>query len=112
MTEPSLKDPGNASDVPTTIMVVRENMDGYWYIGAGKSIAEGPYRYPQQLLSVAADLLALEPRWRIDVFDSSGKQIMSYSSDQLHAAELDSLARPRHWGPLNVSQLLTQPRAD
>ena len=41
-----------------TILAVHGRADGYWYIGAGKSIAEGPYRNPDQLLTVASDLLA------------------------------------------------------
>ena len=44
-----------------TVLSVHGNADGYWYIGAGRSIAEGPYRNPDQLLSVASDLLAAEP---------------------------------------------------
>ncbi len=106
-----MTDQCNANEQPATRLAVHENADGYWYIGAGKSIADGPYRYPQQLLTVAADLLSCEPRWRIDVFDAAGKQIISYSSDELSASDLDSLARPRHWGALNVSRLLTQAHA-
>src|SRR6202022_4516607 len=60
------------------VLAVHGNPDGYWYIGAGKSIAEGPYRNPDQLLSVASDLLAAEPHWRIDVFDVGDKKIISY----------------------------------
>ena len=60
-----------------TVLAVHGNADGYWYIGAGRSIAEGPYRNPDQLLSVASDLLAAEPHWRIDVFDTAGNKIIT-----------------------------------
>ncbi|MDP9085008.1 MAG: hypothetical protein M3N50_14780 [Pseudomonadota bacterium] len=103
-----MSDPCNSDEQRATLLAVHENADGYWYIGAGKSIADGPYRYPQQLLTVAADLLASEPRWRIEVFDAAGKQVITYSSDELSASDLDSLARPRHWGALNVSRLISQ----
>lgn len=85
----------------TTVMSVRENADGYWYIGSGKSIADGPFRYPQQLLSVASDLLSAEPRWRIEVFDRDGKRLISYSSDEIAAGDLDRRSRQHQWRPLN-----------
>ena len=86
-----------------TVLAVHGNADGYWYIGAGRSIAEGPYRHPEQLLSVASDLLAAEPHWRIDVFDVAGNKIISYSSDQLSAGDLDALRRQQPWGALASS---------
>ena len=76
------------SPAPATVLAVHGNADGYWYIGAGRSIAEGPYRSPDQLLGVASDLLAAEIHWRIDVFDVAGNKIISYSSEQLSAADL------------------------
>ncbi len=102
----------STSDAPETVLAVHENCDGYWYIGAGRSIADGPYRYPQQLLTVASDLLASEPRWRIDVFDVAGKQIVSYSSEQWAARDLDSLSRQRQWNTLNMSRLSHQTHVD
>jgi hypothetical protein len=81
----------------TTILAVRERSDGYWYIGAGRSIAEGPYRYPQQLLAVACDLLASDPHWRIEVFDVGGSQIISYSSEQYSIRDLDLSPAGRQW---------------
>ena len=81
-----------------TVLAVHGSADGYWYIGAGKSIADGPYRNPDQLLSVASDLLAAEPHWRIDVFDMAGNKIMSYSSDELKAVDLHPLTRQTRWG--------------
>ena len=83
-----------------TILAVHGNADGYWYIGAGKSIAEGPYRNPDQLLSVASDLLAAEPHWRIDVFDVAGNKIISYSSEELDAGDLDPLHGRSQWSAL------------
>jgi hypothetical protein len=83
-----------------TVLAVHGSADGYWYIGAGKSIAEGPYRDPDQLLVVASDLLASEPHWRIDVFDVAGNKIISYSSDQLNAGDLNPLRWPRRWNAL------------
>jgi len=83
-----------------TVLAVHGNSDGYWYIGAGRSIAEGPYRNPDQLLSVAADLLACEIHWRIDVFDVAGNKIISYSSEQLNAADLNTLRRQQGWDAL------------
>jgi hypothetical protein len=84
-----------------TILAVHGNADGYWYIGAGRSIAEGPYRDPNQLLSVASDLLSSEPHWRIDVFDVAGKKIISYSSETLSAGDLDLMRRQAQWGALD-----------
>jgi hypothetical protein len=85
------------TDDRATILAVHERADGYWYIGAGRSIAEGPYRYPQQLLAVAADLLASAPHWRIEVFDAAGRQVVSYNSDELAASDLGTLHRQREW---------------
>ena len=65
-----------------TLLAGHENANGYWYIGNGRSIAEGPYRTPQQLLSVVSDLLQAEPKWRVDIFDMSGAKVLSYSSEQ------------------------------
>ena len=87
-------------DKRETVLAVHGNADGYWYIGAGRSIAEGPYRNPDQLLSVASDLLAAEPHWRIDVFDVAGNKIISYSSDELNAGDLHPLHRQYRWGAL------------
>jgi hypothetical protein len=81
------------SEEHETVLTVRGNANGYWYIGAGRSIAEGPYRTPDQLLSVASDLLAAEIHWRIDVFDVAGNKIISYSSKELNAGDL----HPVHW---------------
>ena len=86
--------------IPETVLTVHQNANGYWYIGAGKSIAEGPYRNPDQLLSVASDLLAAEPRWRIDVFDVKGAKIISYSSEELDAGDLHSLRWQQTWSRL------------
>jgi hypothetical protein len=83
-----------------TVLAVHGNADGYWYIGAGRSIAEGPYRHPDQLLSVASDLLASELHWRIDVFDVAGNKIISYSSEELNAGDLYPLSRRHQWNSL------------
>jgi len=83
-----------------TVLAVHVNADGYWYIGAGRSIAEGPYRNPDQLLSVASDLLAAVTHWRIDVFDVAGNKIISYSSEELHADDLHPLRRQQQWNTL------------
>jgi hypothetical protein len=83
-----------------TVLAVHGTADGYWYIGAGRSIAEGPYRDPDQLLVVASDLLAAERHWRIDVFDVAGNKIISYSSDELNAGDLNPLRRQHRWSPL------------
>jgi hypothetical protein len=85
-----------------TILAVHGRADGYWYIGAGRSIAEGPYRSPDQLLSVAADLLADELHWRIDVFDVGGNKIVSYSSEELSAGDLHPLRCRLQWTPLGA----------
>ncbi len=84
-----------------TVLTVRGNTNGYWYIGAGRSIAEGPYRTSDQLLSVASDLLAAEINWRIDVFDAEGHKIISYSSAELDAGDLHPLRRHREWSALS-----------
>jgi hypothetical protein len=88
------------NETPATVLAVHGNADGYWYIGAGRSIAEGPYRSPDQLLSVASDLLAAEIRWRIDVFDVAGNKIISYSSEQLSAQDLHPVRWQRSWGDI------------
>jgi hypothetical protein len=92
-----------------TVLAVHGNADGYWYIGAGRSIAEGPFRHPEQLLSVASDLLAAEPHWRIDVFDVAGNKIISYSSEQLSVGDLDPLRRQHPWSALISSASNTSP---
>ena len=89
------------SESPERVLAVHGDADGYWYIGAGRSIAEGPYRSPDQLLSVASDLLAAEIHWRIDVFDVAGNKIISYSSEKLSAADLHPVRRQRAWGELS-----------
>jgi hypothetical protein len=91
------------TDDHATILAVHQSADGYWYIGAGRSIAEGPYRYPQQLLSVASDLLAAAARWRIEVFDSAGNQIITYNSDELTASDLGTMHRGREWSRMPSS---------
>jgi hypothetical protein len=96
---------------PATVLAVRESSDGYWYIGAGRSIADGPYRYPQQLLTVASDLLSTRQNWRIDVFDAAGRPIISYNSDDLAASDLDCLARQRDWSRIDGSRSITPPSA-
>ena len=83
-----------------TVLAVRSGADGYWYIGAGRSIAEGPYRNPDQLLSVASDLLAKEAHWRIDVFDTAGNKIISYSSKELKADDLRPTEHRDRWNLL------------
>jgi hypothetical protein len=90
---------------PRTVLEVHGHLDGFWYIGAGRSIAEGPYRDPGQLLSVASDLLAAEVNWRIDVFDPAGNRLISYSSEELHADELHPLRwqNQQLWGALGAS---------
>jgi hypothetical protein len=98
----AIHDPSAPDGTSTTVMAVHENTDGYWYIGAGRSIADGPYRYPQQLLTVASDLLACEARWRIDVFDVAGRQIISYRSEDVAAGDLDSLRHDTQWRPLET----------
>jgi hypothetical protein len=86
-----------------TVLAVHGDADGYWYIGAGRSIAEGPYRNPDQLLSVASDLLAAEPHWRIDVFDAAGNKIITYSSEELSADDLHPLRWQHRWSRLAPS---------
>ena len=83
-----------------TILAVHGNADGYWYIGAGRSIAEGPYRHPRDLLSAASDLLAAVRHWRIDVFDAAGNKIISYSSEELEAGDLDPAQGRSLWRAL------------
>ena len=83
--------------IPETVLTVHQNANGYWYIGAGRSIAEGPYREPQQLLAVASDLLAASLRWRIEVFDVTGERIMGYSSDDTDVSALAPARSPGQW---------------
>jgi hypothetical protein len=102
MENPSLVSDARAGNESTaTVLAVHGNADGYWYIGAGRSIAEGPYRSPEQVLCVASDLLAAEIHWRIDVFDVAGNKIISYSSEKLSAADLNPQGRQRSWGELS-----------
>jgi len=93
-----MSEPHFDRESPATVLSVHGDADGYWYIGAGRSIAEGPYRSPDQLLSVASDLLASEIHWRIDVFDVAGNKIISYSSEEMKATDLDPLSWQRGWG--------------
>ena len=96
--KPSSEEP--RSEKRQTVLAVHGNANGYWYIGAGRSIAEGPYRNPDQLLSVASDLLASELHWRIDVFDVAGNKIISYSSEELNAGDLHSVSWRPQWSRL------------
>ena len=98
--EPTPSEPQTPAEEQATVLAVHARADGYWYIGAGRSIAEGPYRHADHLLSVAADLLAEAPRWRIEVFDVAGNMIISYCSEELDAGELHTLRRPQQWGAL------------
>jgi len=92
------------ADDQATILAVHERADGYWYIGAGRSIAEGPYRYPQQVLSVAADLLAAASHWRIEVFDPAGNQVIRYSSDETAASALGMMHKQREWSRVPAAE--------
>jgi hypothetical protein len=83
--------------VPETVLTVHQNVNGYWYIGAGRSIAEGPYREPQQLLAVASDLLAASLKWRIDIFDVTGEKIMGYSSEDTDVSALAPVRSQAQW---------------
>jgi hypothetical protein len=85
--------------IPETVLTVRQNVNGYWYIGAGRSIAEGPYREPQQLLAVASDLLAASLKWRIEIFDVTGEKIMGYSSEDTDVSALAAVRNPDQWRP-------------
>jgi hypothetical protein len=80
-----------------TVLAVHENSNGYWYIGAGRTIAEGPYRSPEQLLHVASDLLSASPRWRIEVFDVEGTKIISLSSEETDVSDLRPLRGRGQW---------------
>ena len=71
-----------------------------WPVRAGQRRPEGPYREPYQLRVGASDVLATEPHSRIDVFDVAGNKIISYSSDELNAGDLNPLGRPRRWNAL------------
>ncbi len=88
------------SEKRETVLAVHGSTDGYWYIGAGRSIAEGPYRNPDHVLTVASDLLAGELHWRIDVFDVAGNKIITYSSEELKADDLHPLRRQPRWSTL------------
>jgi hypothetical protein len=90
------------SEKRETILDVHGRADGYWYIGEGRSIAQGPYRSPDQLLCVASDLLADELHWRIDVFDADGNKLVTYSSDDLSAGDLNPLRWRLQWTPLGM----------
>jgi hypothetical protein len=81
--------------IPETVLTVHQNVNGYWYIGAGRSIADGPYRKPQQLLAVASDLLAASLKWRIEIFDVTGIKIMGYSSEDTDVTALAAVSNPK-----------------
>src|SRR5260370_27529520 len=85
-----------------TVLAVHGDANGYWYIGAGRSIAEGPYRNPDQLLTVASDLLAAEPHWRIDVFDVAGDKIINYTIAEMKTLELDPVRSLSLWAPVSL----------
>ena len=87
------------SEHQETVLAVHERSNGYWYIGAGRTIAEGPYRSPEQLLDVASDMLAASPRWRIEVFDVEGAKIISLSSEETDVNALRPLRGRGQWTP-------------
>ena len=76
-------------------MSVRQRTDGYWYIGQGRSIAEGPYRH----------LLSAHAHWRIEVFDVQGEKIASYGRNDLDPATLHPLrGRGLEWRSLSITR--------
>lgn len=85
------------SVIPETVLTVQQNANGYWYIGAGRSIAEGPYREPQQVLAVACDLLAAASKWRIEIFDIKGEKIMGFSSEETDVSALAPARGSAEW---------------
>src|ERR1700755_3494421 len=96
---------GQTAGNDEVVMSVRQRADGYWYIGQGRSIAEGPYRHPQQLLAVASDLLSAHAHWRIDVFDQQGTKIVSYGRGDLDPGMLHPLrGRGLEWHSLSITR--------
>ena len=79
------------------IIPVHENEDGSWSIGSGRTLAQGPYRRPAQLLAVAADLLQELPEWRIDVFNRKGEQVACYHSTTLARSNLAAADNWNRW---------------
>jgi hypothetical protein len=79
------------------ILTVRQREDGYWYIGQGRSIAEGPFRRPEHVLAAASDLVASDSHWAIEVFDRAGDLAVRYDSDRLQASDFERLRNPNRW---------------
>jgi hypothetical protein len=79
------------------IIPVHENEDGSWSIGSGRTLAQGPYRRPAQLLAVAKDLLQELPEWRIDVFNRRGEQVACYHSTTLMQSNLAAADNWNRW---------------
>lgn len=79
------------------IITVHENDDGSWSIGSGRTLAQGPYRRPAQLLAVATDLLQELPEWRIDVFNRRGEQVACYHSTLLMQSDFAAADNWNRW---------------
>jgi hypothetical protein len=79
------------------IIAVHENEDGSWSLGTGRSLAQGPYRRPAQLLAVAADLLQELPDWRLEVFDRHGQQLACYHATALTRVNLAAADNWNRW---------------
>lgn len=63
-------------------LVVRQQENGYFYVGSGRSIAEGPFRRPEHVMAAAADLVPEGAPWAIEVFDKAGNRMMGFASQR------------------------------
>jgi hypothetical protein len=66
------------TDNQPKVMTVRAREDGHWYVGSGRSIANGPYRRPDQLIEVVSDLMGDNTNWRIEVLNGHDTLIAAY----------------------------------
>lgn len=83
------------------VMTVRVREDGHWYIGNGRSMANGPYRRPEHLIDVVSDLMGDNTNWRIEVLNANDKLIAAYDGCDLQSGAFSHSRRQNTWPEVN-----------
>ncbi len=84
-------------DAPPNVMTVRAREDGHWYVGNGRSIANGPYRRPEHLIGVVSDLMGDNTNWRIEVLNANDKLIAAYDGRDLQTGATNHVEDHNRW---------------
>lgn len=94
-------------DTHPNVMTVRAREDGHWYVGSGRSIANGPYRRPQHLIDVVSDLMGDNTNWRIEVLNSNDKLIAAYDARELRTVCASRREDPNTWPAISAPPPMT-----